>query len=201
MENNNSTVTHENQTAGDSPNKKKFANPAPLGLLAFGITTLLLNLHNAGLFELNIAIAAMGFALGGLAQFVAGLMEFKRGNTFGTTAFTAYGMFWWSLVIIWWNPFGLEAASGTALGFYFLLWCLFTAGMFIGTLKHSIISRIVFGSLTVLFLLLSIHNFAQSDVVLIIAGVVGIFCGLSAMYNSLGLVINNEFKKDIMPLI
>ncbi len=74
---------------------EKLANPAPLGLLGFGMTTILLNLHNAGLFPLDTMILAMGLACGGLAQILAGIMEFKKGNTFGTTAFTSYGLFWW----------------------------------------------------------------------------------------------------------
>lgn len=81
------------------------ANPSPLGLLGFGMTTILLNLHNANLIPLSIVIVAMGFALGGAAQIVAGIMEFIKGNTFGATAFTAYGFFWWSLIAIWISPF------------------------------------------------------------------------------------------------
>ena len=82
---------------------QKVANPAPLGLLGFGMTTVLLNLHNAELLPLSIAIVAMGIALGGLAQIIAGVRELCQGNTFGGTAFTAYGLFWWSLVLIWLN--------------------------------------------------------------------------------------------------
>ena len=85
--------------------KTKVANPGPLGLLGFGMTTVLLNLHNAGLLPLSIAIVAMGIALGGLAQIIAGIRELCQGNTFAGTAFTAYGLFWWSLVLIWVNPF------------------------------------------------------------------------------------------------
>ena len=77
---------------------EKLANPAPLGLLGFGLTTVLLNLHNAGFFPLDTMILAMGLAYGGLAQVIVGVMEFKKGNTFGTVAFTSYGLFWWSLV-------------------------------------------------------------------------------------------------------
>jgi succinate-acetate transporter protein len=83
------------------------ANPAPLGLLGFGMTTLLLNLHNASIIPLSIVIVAMGFALGGAAQIIAGIMEFKKNNVFGATAFTAYGFFWWSLIIIWPIPSAL----------------------------------------------------------------------------------------------
>jgi len=96
-------------------NERQFetiANPAPLGLLGFGMTTILLNLHNAGIIPLSIVIVAMGFALGGAAQIIAGIMEFKKNNTFGATAFTAYGFFWWSLILIWIKPFeGIEAAG------------------------------------------------------------------------------------------
>ena len=80
--------------------KQKLANPAPLGLLGFGLTTVLLNLHNAGLFPLDTMILAMGLAHGGLAQVIVGIMEFKKGNTFGTVAFSSYGLFWWSLVAL-----------------------------------------------------------------------------------------------------
>jgi len=178
----------------------KKANPAPLGLLGFGMTTILLNIHNAGLIELNIMIAAMGFALGGAAQIIAGLLEFKQGNTFGGTAFTAYGLFWWSLVLIWWNPLGLEKADSLSMGFYLLVWGLFTAFMFIGALKHNTITKIVFGSLAVLFFTLAIGDFAQNDVIAVIAGVIGILCGLFAFYSAVGQIVNNEFGKKIFPL-
>ena len=90
---------------------KTHANPGPLGLIGFGMTTVLLNLHNADIMPLSIVIVAMGIALGGLAQIIAGILEFKNGNTFGGTAFTAYGCFWWSLVIIWILPVSNAADS------------------------------------------------------------------------------------------
>ena len=139
-------------------NLHKEANPAPLGLLGFGMTTVLLNLHNAGLLPLSIVIVAMGIALGGLAQIIAGIRELCQGNTFAGTAFTAYGLFWWSLVLIWVNPFaeaGIEGASKIAMGYYLLLWGIFTFFMFIGTLKHNRATQVVFGSLTILFVLLA----------------------------------------------
>ena len=177
------------------------ANPSPLGLLGFGLTTVLLNLHNADIIPLSIVIVAMGFALGGAAQIIAGIMEFMKNNTFGATAFTAYGFFWWSLIIIWINPFeGINAADEKSMGFYLLLWGIFSVFMFIGTLKHNRASQIVFLSLVVLFFLLSIADFTGIHGIKIAAGWVGIFCGLSAIYNSLAQVVNNEFKKEIMPL-
>ncbi len=182
-------------------NENKIANPGPLGLLGFGMTTVLLNLHNAGFLPLSIVIVAMGFALGGAAQIIAGIMEFKAGNTFGATAFTAYGFFWWSLILIWINPFGWsDKAHLPSMGFYLLLWGIFTGGMFIGTLKHNKISQIVFGSLTLLFLLLSIGDFTANEAIKKFAGIVGIFCGASAIYSSVGQIINAEFKKNIFPL-
>ena len=108
------------------------ANPSPLGLLGFGMTTVLLNLHNADIIPLPVVIVPMGFALGGAAQIIAGVMEFLSGNTFGATAFTAYGFFWWSLIFIWIAPFGVQAADPASMGFYLLLWAIFTAFMFIG---------------------------------------------------------------------
>ena len=105
---------------------KKMANPGPLGLLGFGMTTILLNLHNAEIIPLSIVIVAMGFAMGGAAQIIAGVLEFKNGNTFGGTAFTAYGFFWWSLILIWISPFqSILASDALSMGFYLLLWGIF----------------------------------------------------------------------------
>lgn len=186
---------------------KKVANPGPLGLLGFGMTTVLLNIHNAGFLPLSIMIVAMGICLGGLAQIIAGVRELCQGNTFGGTAFTAYGLFWWSLVLIWVNPFagtdvapGIASADGTALGFYLLLWGIFTLVMFVGTFKHNIATRVVFGSLALLFILLALGDFTGNHTITQIAGFEGIFCGLSAIYSASGQIINAEFGKTIIPL-
>ncbi|KXL53082.1 succinate-acetate/proton symporter SatP [Anaerotignum neopropionicum] len=188
-----------------SSQKSNVANPAPLGLLGFGMTTILLNLHNAGIISLSAVIISMGLCLGGFAQVVAGVMEFKAGNTFGATAFTAYGTFWWSLVGIWLLPSviaqgGMQAGDEISMGFYLLLWGIFTLGMFIGTFKHNMATRVVFGSLTLLFFLLSLGDFTGSHFIKTIAGYEGIFCGGSAIYSALGQIINNEFQKDILKL-
>ncbi len=183
-------------------NQTKKANPGPLGLLGFGMTTILLNLHNAGIIELSVVIVAMGFALGGAAQIIAGILEFKNGNTFGGTAFTAYGFFWWSLIFIWCNPTGgsIAAADELSMGFYLLLWAVFTLFMFIGTLKHNRATQVVFLTLTLLFILLSVGDFSGIAVIKTIAGYVGIFCGASAVYASLGQIVNAEHGKNILPL-
>ena len=176
---------------------KKVANPGPLGLLGFGMTTVLLNIHNAGFLPLSIMIVAMGICLGGLAQIIAGVRELCQGNTFGGTAFTAYGLFWWSFVIIKLFP---ATADETSLGFYLLLWGIFTLFMFIGTLKHNTATQVVFGSWTVLFFVLAIGDFTGIHILHTIAGYIGIFCGLSAIYNSVGQILNAEFGKTILPL-
>ena len=180
---------------------QKMANPGPLGLLGFGMTTVLLNLHNSGILPLSIVIVGMGIALGGLAQILAGIREMRQGNTFAGTAFTAYGLFWWSLVIIWVNPFkGIEPADAKSLAFYLLLWGIFTLFMFIGTLKHNRATQVVFGSLTILFFLLSLGDFTGNHTITTIAGFEGIFCGLSAIYSAMGQILSAEYGKEVMPL-
>ena len=178
------------------------ANPGPLGLLGFGMTTVLLNLHNAGFLPLSIVIIAMGIAMGGLAQIIAGVRELCQGNTFGGTAFTAYGLFWWSLVLIWVNPFVDAGIAGDTLtlAFYLLLWGIFTLFMFIGTLKHNRATQVVFGSLTVLFFLLALGDFTGNHAITTIAGYEGIFCGLSAIYSAMGQILNAEYGKTVIPL-
>ena len=184
-----------------SSRSSNIANPAPLGLLGFGMTTVLLNIHNAGFTPLSIVILAMGFALGGAAQIIAGIMEFKKNNTFGATAFTAYGFFWWSLILIWIQPFpGIAAADPLSMGWYLSLWGLFTAFMCIGTLKHNRATQVVFGSLAVLFFLLAVANFTGSHPIHTLAGYVGIFCGSSALYNAMAQILNQEFGRSVLPL-
>ncbi len=179
----------------------KQANMGPLGLLGFGLTTILLNLHNVGLLDSTIVIVAMGIAMGGTAQIIAGIISFKQGKTFAGTAFTSYGLFWLSLVMIWlMGPkYGMEADL-PSMGFYLLLWGIYTAFMALGTKSHPTISKIVFWSLALLFVLLAIGDFADSEVITIIAGGVGIFTGLSAFYEAVGQIVNEEFGKTILPM-
>ena len=180
------------------------ANPAPLGLLGFGMTTILLNLHNVGLYGLNSAIIGMGIFVGGLAQVIAGVMEFKKNNTFGATAFTAYGSFWISLVTIWLLPriaiFADLKSDLTSMGWYLLVWGIFTNFMFIGTLKMNRAIQIVFGTLTILFYLLAIRDFFGSALVGTIAGYIGILCGASALYYGMAQVLNEVYGKVVLPV-
>ncbi|WP_072054455.1 acetate uptake transporter [Aliivibrio fischeri] len=180
----------------------KLANPAPLGLMAFGMTTVLLNLHNAGFFPLNTAILAMGIFYGGTAQVIAGIMEYKKGNTFGTTAFTSYGFFWLSLVALILMPeMGLgQATSATFMGWYLSMWGVLTFFLFLGTFNYPRAKQVVFGSLTLLFALLAARDFTGSVVIGHLAGYVGLFCGLSAMYFSMAQVINGEYGRTVLPV-
>lgn len=178
------------------------ANPAPLGLMGFGMTTVLLNIHNAGFFELDAMILAMGIFFGGLAQVVAGIMEFKKNNTFGTTAFTSYGFFWMALVGLNILPemgYGTPAGSLSMAAFLFM-WGLFTFFMFIATLKINKALQVVFGSLALLFFLLAIGNFTGSTFILMIAGYEGIICGFTAIYAAMAQVINESYGKEILPI-
>ena len=186
----------------NSIQEDKTANPAPLGLLGFGMTTVLLNLHNAGFFALGAMILAMGIFYGGLAQIIAGIMEWKKGNTFGTTAFTSYGLFWLTLVglVVMPNIMGVEAPNAIAMGSYLTMWGIFTAVMFVGTLKLNRALQFVFGSLTILFFLLAIGDFTGSAVIKTIAGYEGIICGLSAIYTGLAQVLNEVYGKTLLPL-
>jgi len=178
------------------------ANPAPLGLLGFGMTTVLLNIHNAGLFPINSMILAMGIFYGGLGQVIAGIMEWKKNNTFGTTAFTSYGLFWLSFVGLLVMPevgwTGLT--SSTAMGCYLFMWGLLTLVLFIGTLRISKALQVVFASLTVLFGLLALGNFTGSAGTLVFAGYVGIFCGFSAIYTALAQVLNEVYGRELLPI-
>jgi len=178
------------------------SNPAPLGLMGFGMTTVLLNLHNAGLFELGSMILAMGIFYGGLAQIIAGIMEWKKGNTFGTTAFTSYGLFWLTLVYLILLPkMGLvEAPGNVAMGAYLIMWGIFTGCMFIGTLKLNRALQVVFASLTILFFLLAIGDLTGSSVVKHIAGYEGIICGFSAIYAAIAQVLNEVYGKTVLPI-
>ncbi len=183
--------------------KDTTANPAPLGLLGFGMTTVLLNLHNAGYYELNSMILAMGLCYGGAAQIIAGIMEWRKNNTFAATAFISYGFFWLSLVTLLVLPkMGLIAPSNdTAMAAYLAIWGLFTAVMFLGTLHLNRALQVVFGTLTILFFLLAYGDFAGASAGFKHAtGYEGIFCGLSAMYAGLAQVLNELSGKVILPL-
>ena len=183
--------------------KDTTANPAPLGLLGFGMTTVLLNLHNAGFYELNGMILAMGICYGGIAQVIAGAMEWKKGNTFATAAFTSYGLFWLSLVALILLPKLnlIAAADETAMAAYLAMWGLFTGVMFLGTLRLSVALQVVFGTLTVLFFLLAYGDYTGAGAGFKhFTGWEGLVCGFSAIYTGLAQILNELYGKIVLPL-
>jgi succinate-acetate transporter protein len=178
------------------------ANPAPLGLCAFGMTTVLLNIHNAGFYEMNSMILAMGMFYGGIAQVIAGILEAKKNNTFGLTAFTSYGFFWLSLVGLLILPkLGLAtAASESAMIAYLSIWGVFTFLLFFGTLKLNRALQFVFASLTVLFFLLVAGDVTGNATIKILAGYEGIVCGASAIYTGIANLLNEMYGKTVLPI-
>jgi succinate-acetate transporter protein len=186
--------------------KSLLANPAPLGLMGFGMTTVLLNIHNAmpEVFAVNSIILAMGIFYGGLAQIIAGILEFRKGNTFGVTAFTSYGLFWMSLVFLWVFPTVFAgsaqalAPSETFMGWYLFMWGFFTMMMFIGTLKKNFALSLIFLTLFILFYLLALKDWGFISGGWI--GFEGIICGFSAIYLAMAEVINENLGKTVLPI-
>ena len=178
------------------------ANPAPLGLMGFGMTTVLLNIHNAGFYPMTAMILGMGIFYGGIAQCIAGIFEMKKGNTFAATAFTSYGMFWMVLVFLVVAP-KLGWAEGTPAGFmgwFLFVWGVFTAFMFVATLKANRALQFIFLSLTILFFLLAVRDWTGSQAIGTFAGYEGIVCGASAIYLAMAEVINEKFGRAVLPI-
>jgi succinate-acetate transporter protein len=185
-----------------APVKDGIANPAPLGLCAFGMTTVLLNIHNAGFFEMNTMILGMGIFYGGLAQVIAGVIEAKKNNTFGLTAFTSYGFFWLSLVGLLVMPklgWGAAPSEGAMIA-YLSIWGIFTLLLFFGTLKLNRALQFVFASLTVLFFLLVAGDATGNASIKHLAGYEGIVCGASAIYTGVAQVLNEIYGKTVLPI-
>jgi succinate-acetate transporter protein len=182
--------------------KPKYANPAPLGLAGFALTTFILNLHNAGFIGIGAALP-LGLFYGGLAQLVAGFLEFRTGNTFGMTAFGSFGAFWISLASMvlmemnkWIAP---EALQGWLLA-TLVAWTLFTFVLWIATFRHNKALVMVFSTLLILFVLLDIHVWTGSKLMGVIAGWEGMFCALTAWYLMAAIVINDSFGREVLPV-
>jgi len=182
--------------------KDTTANPAPLGLFGFGMTTVLLNLHNAGFFDMDAMIFAMGIFYGGLAQIIAGIMEGKKNNTFGLTAFVSYGFFWLTLVGLLVMPkLGwIAPVSETGMVAYLIMWGIFTGLLFIGTLKISRALQVVFATLTILFFLLAIGDATGNTALKHFTGYEGILCGASAIYTAIAGLLNEVYGKTVLPV-
>lgn len=182
--------------------KDNSANPAPLGLFGFGMTTILLNLHNAGYFEMNSMIFAMGIFYGGISQIIAGIMESKKNNTFGFTAFVSYGFFWLTLVGLLVMPkLGWVApASENGMIAYLVTWGIFTAILFVGTLKINRALQFVFATLTILFFLLALGDATGNATLKQLTGYEGLICGASAVYTGAANLLNEVYGKTILPV-
>lgn len=182
--------------------KDTTANPAPLGLFGFGLTTVLLNIHNAGFYPIDSMILGMGIFYGGAAQVIVGYMEWKKNNTFGTTAFTSYGLFWLTLVALIVIPkLGyVPGPTPLAFGCYLAIWGAFTGMLFFGTLRLNKALQVVFFLLTVLFFLLAYTKITGDAAVGTFAGWEGIATGLSAIYTGIAQVLNEVYGKVVLPL-
>ena len=189
------------------------ANPAPLGLAGFGITTFVLSMVNANLVggKSLTVVLGLAFAYGGLAQLLAGMWEFRTGNTFGAVAFTSYGAFWISFYILVTGQLGglvTSAAAPAAVGLYLWAWAIFTGLMFLASLKQPLLVTIVFFALTVTFILLGIgwsgatiaQIGANSNSTIHIGGWAGLVTAALALYTATGLVTHHQWGRYVLPL-
>jgi len=181
------------------------ANPAPLGLMGFGLTTVLLSSINAGLLPTagEAVVIPLAMAFGGTAQIIAGIMEFKTGNVFGATAFTSYGAFWWwfALLILLGGNHVLDLAqAGSTIGVCLILWGMFTLGLWVSTFRLSRLLFSIFLTLWVAFFLLGGGAVLGNPTLHLLGGWVGLVCGALAMYGSFALVTNATFGRDVVPV-
>lgn len=180
------------------------ADPAPLGLAAFALTTFVLSFVNAGLVPATVEPVVFGLALayGGAAQFAAGLWEFAKGNTFGATAFCSYGAFWLSF---WWltahlADYKIPAADvGKGVGLYLVAWGIFTAYMTVAATRVNGAVLAVFVLLTITFLVLGAGDLSGTASISKIGGWIGILTALAAWYASFAGVTTFAFKRPIVP--
>lgn len=180
----------------------KFANPAALGLGGFALTTFVLNVHNAGLADIGVALP-LGLFYGGLAQLVAGFLEFATGNTFGMTAFCSYGAFWIalaSMVLMEFNKWIPAEKTGGWLLTTLVAWTIFNTVLWIGSFKHSVALIWVFTTLEILFVLLDIHVYSGSAQLGRIAGWEGMFCALTAWYLMAAIILNDSYGRTVLPV-
>ena len=178
------------------------ANPAPLGLCAFGMTTLVLSLHNVGITALSSPVLAMTIFYGGLAQVIAGIMEWKKNNTFGLVTFGSFGFFWISFASILMIPalnLG-KAPTPVDLAAFLAVWGIFAFGLFVCTLRMHQILRVTLLFVVLLVVVLIAAESNWNALVLILGGLTGIVAGGLALYVGLGQLINEIFKEKKFPV-
>jgi succinate-acetate transporter protein len=183
----------------------KPADPGPLGLAGFALTTFVLSMFNAGLVSKAGEPVVLGLALayGGIAQFAAGMWEFRTGNTFGAVAFTSFGAFWvsfWALVTFFAGEIPAEHA-GAAIGLYLIAWGIFTAYMFVASLRTTAAIALVFILLAITFFLLGIGNANESEGMIEIGGWAGLLTAAAAWYASFAAVVNSTFGRAVLPVM
>ena len=180
----------------------KTANPAPLGLAGFGLTTVILSSINAGLLpgEAVSAVVPLAFSFGGFAQILAGVLEFRNGNTFGTVAFTAYGSFWWWYAFLLWTIGSgwIKPPDPRGVGFVLLMWGVFTLYMWVPTFRMNLALWIIFLLLWITFFLLAGGDLGMGDPWRIAGGWVGVATGLVALYLSFADVTNATFGRIVI---
>lgn len=180
---------------------KGIADPAALGLGAFGMSTALLSFANAGLVPgAAIAVLGLGLFYGGIAQIIAGIWEFVQSNTFGALAFISYGAFWLSY---WWiivTPEMAHKAGGAGIGTYLLLWAIFTAMLVVPCIRISTLLTALFTTAAVTFLLLAVAQFSSLELLTRIAGYTGLIVGVLALYGCFAAVVNATWRRPIIPL-
>lgn len=178
------------------------ANPAPLGLCAFGMTTILLSLHNVGLTPLGSPIIAMTIFYGGLAQVIAGIMEWKKNNTFGLVTFGSFGFFWISFATINILPtLGLTKAPGVPdMAAFLAVWGLFALGLFVCTFRMHRILNVTLFFVVLLVVLLIVATLTGNSLIHNLGGVTGIIAGALALYIGMGQVINEIYGEKIFPV-
>lgn len=183
----------------------KSANPAPLGLVGFGLTTVILSLVNAGVLPAagEQVVIPLAFAFGGMIQIIAGIMEYREGNTFGMVAFLSYGAFWWwfALLVLLGGHGVLDLSkAGSSIAVTLIGWGVFTLYMWIPTFRLSRALWLVFLTLWITFFLLGFGDLLGIAGLKTTGGWLGVVCGLLAMYTSFALVTNSTFSKEVLPL-
>ena len=176
----------------------KWANPGALGLAAFGFTTILLQVHNIGLID-SVLPLVYGFFWGGAAQILAGIIDGRRGDSFGMTAFISFGLFWVGLsfgFLLQWQ--GLITLDNPGLAWLCICWGLFTAFMTLATFRISIAHAFIFISLTILFILLAIHFYGALPA--IVAGIEGLVCGGIAVYTAAAVILHEKYERWVLPI-
>lgn len=195
--------TSTDQAVKEPVSTASIADPAPLGLAAFALTTFVLSVFNAGLLSDKLESVVLPLALfyGGLGQLLAGMWEFRKANTFGALAFTSYGAFWLSFaayvkLIV---P-GLGSGAGSATGLFLLAFGIFTAYMTVAALRVNVAVLLVFIALTLTFLVLAIGNFTGAEGIVYVGGYIGLITAVLAWYTSFAGVANFTWKRTLLPV-